>query len=122
MEFANGRVGDVMTAVNGVPYLSIVSQDELNRIRKTYEWRKLSAQVREEEPICRLWLPGCTRISTCADHIIPASRRPDLFLVRSNLQGACDSCNNKRGDKPLEFVTTPRALGFFDTTREEGSP
>ena len=87
----------------------------------TRKWRILQAQVIREEPYCRLGLPGCTTTSTTADHIIPLSMRPDLRYVRSNLQGACRSCNLKRGNTPMSAVRDmypvedrqPQALGFF---------
>lgn len=61
------------------------------------QWRKLRAQVLKEEPTCRIRLPGCTHTATTADHIIPASQRPDLYLVRSNIRGACSQCNSRLG-------------------------
>ena len=118
MELEYREAGDV--SANGIPYLSVVSQEDLSRVRKSHAWRKLSMTVKEEEPICRLQLPGCAQITTCVDHIIPASQRPDLFLVRSNCQGSCTPCNLKRGDKPLSSMTPPRALEFFDTTTNNG--
>jgi 5-methylcytosine-specific restriction endonuclease McrA len=95
--------------------MKAVKPEQLSRIRHTEAWRRLSEQVRQEEPTCRLQLPGCTRLSETADHIIPVSVRPDLALVRSNCQGACQSCNRKRGNLPLSTYREPQALGFFDT-------
>lgn len=93
----------------------------------TRAWRKLRAQVIREEPTCRLRLAGCTGLSTTGDHIIPVSARPDLRYVRANVQGACASCNYKRGHTPIGMLdhlrcgpTQPRqhssasALAFFD--------
>jgi len=67
----------------------------------TREWRRLRAQVLREEPACWLRLPGCTLRSTTADHIIPISAAPHLRMVRSNLRGACRSCNYRRQDTPI---------------------
>lgn len=95
-----------------------VKQPTLSQLRKSYAWRKLSSAVKDQEPVCRLQLDGCTQLTTCVDHIIPASQRPDLFLVRSNCQGACANCNLMRGVSPMSALSTmktPRALGFFDT-------
>ncbi len=39
----------------------------------TRAWRRLRAEVIKAEPSCWLRLPGCTHISTTADHIIPVS-------------------------------------------------
>lgn len=84
-------------------------------------WRYLRDQVVREEPICWLQLPGCTTASTTADHVIPRSERPDLTMVRTNLRGACQSCNLKRGTKDANKILAdearkhqpPEALGFF---------
>ena len=95
--------------------LHMVSCEELNQMRRTYAWRKLSEQVRAEEPTCRLRLPGCTGVSEVADHIIPASQAPDLFLVRSNIRGSCKSCNDLRGRLPVsDFYPPIRVLGSCD--------
>lgn len=98
------------------------------RIRSTAAWQRLAKQVIEEEPICWLNLTGCTTRSTTGDHIIPAAIRPDLALVRTNVRGACNSCNNKRKHLPPELAremygtatptahqTRPRALDIFNT-------
>lgn len=50
--------------------------------RNTAEWKRISAQVLLEEPICRL----CNEPSTDCDHIIPLPIGTD---DRSNLQGLC---------------------------------
>ncbi|ASW89586.1 HNH endonuclease [Mycobacterium marseillense] len=83
----------------------------------SYKWRKLRAQVLKEEPTCRLQLEGCTGVSTSADHIIPTSINPSLALVRSNLQGACKECNDRRGNRDLSPAEPPPALAFFDVPR-----
>lgn len=96
------------------------------QIRSTRAWQLLAKKVITEEPICWLQLDGCTIRSTAGDHIIPASARPDLALVRTNVRGACSSCNNKRGNLPPDLArqmygnaehqgSTPRALDIFNT-------
>ena len=101
----------------------------LRTFRWTPEWRALSAQVRKEEPTCWLRLPGCTHTSTTADHIIPASQRPELALVRANVHGACRKCNSARSDKhaydpvlrrPAPPTTTAAALRHI--TRQRRPP
>ena len=79
----------------------------------TRAWRRLRDQVVREEPVCRLQLPGCTHVSTTADHIIPVSVAPHLAMTRTNIQGACTSCNLKRGNLPIIEVRKPKALNFF---------
>ena len=81
-------------------------------------WRRLRDRVVAEEPRCWLQLPGCTGDSQTADHVIPRSERPDLTMVRSNLRGACTSCNQRRGNKSLSTLReparkSPPALRFF---------
>lgn len=85
--------------------------------RNTRAWKKLSAQVVREEPLCWLRLPGCTRFSTTGDHIHSVYDRPDLALVRANVRGACKHCNSSRGRRaPRPVSATPRApaLDWFD--------
>lgn len=86
--------------------------------RSTKAWAKLAKRVAREEPVCWLQLDGCTGASTTGDHVIPVIKRPDLALVRSNVHGACSSCNYKRGNLPIEALnlgTAPAAaLKVFD--------
>lgn len=74
--------------------------------RSTRAWRVLRDRVVREEPTCQLRLPGCTTWSTTADHIVPYAIRPDLAMVRTNLQGACTHCNSSKGkgtNEPVRF-------------------
>lgn len=84
--------------------------------RSTRQWRQLRDRVISEEPLCWLALDGCTRVSTTGDHVIPVTERADLALVRSNVRGACRSCNDRRGNLPvsaLHLEPTPAALSVF---------
>ncbi|MGH4002207.1 MAG: HNH endonuclease, partial [Pseudonocardiaceae bacterium] len=88
--------------------------------RSTQAWRKLAKQVAREEPTCWLRLEGCTIRSTTGDHVIPVTVRPDLALTRTNVHGACSTCNYKRGNLPIESLrlgdqkSRPQALDIFD--------
>lgn len=85
--------------------------------RGTQAWRRLAKQVCREEPLCWLQLHGCTRLSTTGDHLEPVTDRPELALVRTNVRGACRSCNERRGNLPLASLNLePRsaALSVFD--------
>lgn len=54
-------------------------------------WRKLSKQVRKEEPICR----RCRRQdSVLVDHIVP--KRSGGTDARSNLQALCKDCHDEK--------------------------
>lgn len=72
--------------------------------------------------MCWLQFEGCTRVSTTGDHVIPVVDRPDLALVRSNVHGACESCNYKRRNLPVTALrlgsdepdSPPPALDIFD--------
>jgi 5-methylcytosine-specific restriction protein A len=58
-------------------------------------WQRLSRAVRADEPLCRLCArEGRTTPATLVDHIVPLRERPDLRLVRSNLQPLCASCHS----------------------------
>lgn len=104
----------------------MATTNDWRRIRSTQAWRRLAAQVCDEEPTCWLQLTGCTGRSTTGDHVIPMAARPDLALVRTNVRGACRPCNSKRGHLPPDLAremfgttrhqptTQPTALGFFD--------
>ena len=62
----------------------------------TSEWRRLRAEVIQQEPRCKIRLTGCTGHSETADHIQPVKLRPDLKYARFNLQGACRLCNIRK--------------------------
>lgn len=69
---------------------------EFNSRGGSRAWTRLRNQVIAEEPVCRIRLPGvCTMVSTTANHRIPRKHRPDLTMVRANLEGACRPCNMK---------------------------
>jgi 5-methylcytosine-specific restriction endonuclease McrA len=78
----------------------------------------IRAQVLREQPFCMLELPGCTRISTTVDHIIPLTlggHRTD----RGNLQAACAHCNYSKGARLAAARPRPPALAFFDVDDDE---
>ncbi|WP_243061171.1 hypothetical protein [Nocardioides sp. SR21] len=86
--------------------------------RHTRAWRRLRDQVVAEEPTCRLRIAGiCTTVSTTAAHIVPVTERPDLALVRSNVEGSCTECNEATGTLPREAIVTggapSEALSIF---------
>lgn len=82
-------------------------------------WKKLRLQVISEEPLCRLMLIGCTGKSDTADHILPVAYRPDLKYMRANLQGACQSCNMRRGD--LSIICAMRRCGTVEGADDEAT-
>ena len=77
--------------------------------RHTRKWRTLATQVIADEPLCTLRLPGCTIVSTTADHIVPVSTDPTLAFERTNLRGSCASCNYARGDGHRDPTSTQPA-------------
>jgi len=63
-------------------------------------WRRLAAVVKAEEPCCReCEKAGRAEPTRLIDHIKPRSQRPDLELVRENLQGLCIGCHNVKTAK-----------------------
>jgi len=78
-------------------------------------WRVLREQVIREEPLCQIQIPSvCTKVSTTADHIKTVRDYPELELVRSNVRGACEPCNLKRGVKDMADLPMQKALRFFN--------
>lgn len=69
------------------------------RIRTSYAWQKLSAQVRAPG-VCE----GCGAHvgpgNLEADHIVPASLRPDLALYPPNVRALCRACHLHRDASP----------------------
>jgi 5-methylcytosine-specific restriction endonuclease McrA len=62
----------------------------------TPEWRRMSKQVREEEPFCQECLKkGITKLTEVADHIV-SIKNGGSRLDRNNLQGLCRPCNNAK--------------------------
>lgn len=82
----------------------------LSRIHSTQAWRTLAKHTIKTQPVCWIQLPGCTHISTTADHVIPISIRPDLALHPSNVRGACKTCNDRRGNIPADQLDQLRAM------------
>lgn len=72
----------------------------------TRRWRTVRARVIQRDPLCLLSLPGCTTISTTADHIVPFARGGDLYDM-GNLRGACFPCNRKKSDRLDEELERP---------------
>ncbi|MFN3261272.1 MAG: HNH endonuclease [Pikeienuella sp.] len=60
---------------------------------KSKEWAKMRAKVMREEPTCRMC--GSDSPRAVADHIIPRRVRPDLALVRGNIQRLCRDCHER---------------------------
>jgi 5-methylcytosine-specific restriction endonuclease McrA len=60
-------------------------------------WKTMRAQVIAAEPVCH-WCHE--KPSTEADHVIPMAIAPELEFERSNLVGACTTCNRSRGSRP----------------------
>lgn len=48
---------------------------------------------------CHLRMPGCTRVATTKDHIVPYSLGGDDSL--ENFRPACRNCNSKRGNRVM---------------------
>lgn len=60
-------------------------------------WRRLSAIVAAEEPLCRMCLiAGKVTPREHTDHIIPIEVNPALKYVRENLQSLCRSCHTRK--------------------------
>lgn len=69
----------------------------LTRTQRGYDnnWLRLSRLCLAEEPLCRHCRElGQRTRATVSDHIVPVQIRPDLRLVRSNVQSLCKPCHD----------------------------
>jgi len=74
-------------------------------------WDHLRAQVRAEEPFCRMCdAEGRLTLTEMVDHIVPISVRLDLRLVRSNLQGLCWPCHGVKSAVDERKYNTAKEL------------
>lgn len=80
----------------------------MTRNGSTRRWRTVRARVLKRDPICLLGLPGCTTISTTADHILPVARGGALYDL-DNLRGACFPCNRQKSDRLDTELEAPSA-------------
>jgi 5-methylcytosine-specific restriction protein A len=60
------------------------------------DWRRLVAVVLMEEPFCQIRTHCMGATATEGDHIISIVQRPDLRLVRSNIQSTCKTCHSAK--------------------------
>lgn len=83
--------------------------------RKAQAWSR--AVLARSGPVCQLRIPGvCTVVATCADHIIPRSKRPDLQYDVTNGRSACGPCNSSRNDGSRVVAGVVDARSFFETS------
>jgi len=86
-------------------------------------WSKAAAAFLKEHPLCN----HCPAPATLVDHIIPADIAPKMFWDRSNWQGLCHDCHNrKRKDDDQLRHSVKEASGqqlslAFQTFKDEQS-
>jgi 5-methylcytosine-specific restriction endonuclease McrA len=81
------------------------AKHEGTRSERGYDnvWLRLSRMCLAEEPYCRYCArEGRTVAAQVSDHIIPIRIRPELRLVRANIQSLCKPCHD--GPKRLEEI------------------
>lgn len=59
-------------------------------------WRKLRKQVLDRNPGCSV--PGCRRVATQVDHIVPLAKGGDPFDL-GNLRSICGPCNASKASR-----------------------
>lgn len=66
--------------------------------RRGYSWRWQRERqwflTQPENVLCAT--PGCNRLATVVDHKVPHRGDPGLFWDRSNWQGLCGACHNRK--------------------------
>lgn len=73
---------------------------------------------------CWLRLPGCTKVATTKDHVVPYSQGGTDDI--SNFRPACRPCNSRRQDRTygpsVRVVTGPPAAGKSTYVNEQAHP
>lgn len=90
--------------------------------------RYTAAVLAEYGTLCVLQRPGCTKIATTADHIVPRSLGGDPWAIE-NGRPACRTCNSSRGNGlgsatpgvRVVVVTGPPAAGKSTYIRERAA-
>lgn len=74
-------------------------------------WRTIRLEVLERDGYsCQVRLPGCTRLATTVDHIVPWRLGGDWWN-RENLRAACSHCNSSRtGETKRQRWTAARTF------------
>lgn len=72
-----------------------------DRMLHSRQWRRLSARVIAEEPVCMIRLRCHGAPSQVADHIVERADGGALW-DRANLQGACIRCNVAKGQRAAQ--------------------
>lgn len=73
------------------------ARHDQTRTQRGYDnnWLRLSRLCLAEEPYCRYCARnGRVTLAEVSDHIIPIRIRPDLRLVRDNIQSLCKLCHD----------------------------
>ena len=88
--------GEPGKATRCPPCTSELNRDRGSSAVRGYgsRWRRISERQRARVPWCEVRLPGCTRVATAADHIVPLAQ--DGKSTARNARSACTSCNNRR--------------------------
>ncbi len=85
----------------GCPHRQAASRCAEHRSRQARgydaDWERLRlAILRRDQWRCRIDGPGCTRLATSVDHIVPLALG-GARLDPANLRAACGHCNSARG-------------------------
>lgn len=93
------RTKTVLCMATSAKFRKKVSQRPIRRC-KGRPWRRCREEFLNEKPTNRLCADclrrGVTRATAIVDHIIPVSERPDLEFEKSNLQGLCQECSDRK--------------------------
>lgn len=77
------------------------------------DWELLRKYKLSVDPFCQIRNPIAEcggKIAVEVDHIIPISERPDLRLVLSNLQSACNLCHRLKTQDDIRARKSPHPI------------
>jgi hypothetical protein len=95
------RPSKAIQASDGIKAHNTGYDPELDRLRKSPRWQRLSHSVLRSQPICK----RCDHnVAEITDHVVPAREamaqmelagrgRTEGYFLRSNLQGLCRACH-----------------------------
>lgn len=92
-----GTLCDVCKKERQTTYRDSPERARLNKFYGSPLWRRLSARIRKERPLCE-WCTqqGLTVLTDVVDHINPVRTHWERRFDKTNMQCLCHSCHAKK--------------------------